>query len=239
MKIWKKFIGELDGGAAEFGREDVLVRVVEGIEGLVVRGRKGEVSLPPAVEVQVETTGPIDVLAALCDAPEFRREVEERLQNRVLDLEAHRLPSVRVQVQHGGSNRVTVTAASRDSRLRLRVEGGRFDGAVHVLPVAQAELRLGRGEWHGGDGHFRNDFSITDEDAWVSRGAARVYVRGRDVTVESTGQGEDLVVLRAGRPNARPNRSATGRIEIQAGDRFEIRGPGGVKVVIHLEEQGA
>lgn len=211
----------LRGGAHELGWDDLIRRVVDEIAKLARYGARGERVLPDDVTVRITIAeGSIDVVQGFVDRPELDREVAAALANRC-DLPVDQLPAREYVVSP--ADRTTITASEGAPRAwQLAIAGGDFAGRTLRLAAGWTEAAFGRGEWHGGDQHARNDLIVCEHTEFVSRRAGRLYRAGHQIEVASLDQGDQLVVRRAGGEAIRPARTARGRVAIKAGDAIEL-----------------
>jgi len=237
MPDWKDRIRKaFDGGEEELTREDVLRRVVDGILPLSSFGARGVEVFPVAVTVRIGVgQGSVEVVREMVDDPEFEREVESRLVNRLTRADRERLPLRRYVVEKAETNAVVVEEDRDAAVARLTVEGGDCDGRALVLAASQREFRLGRTKWHGGDRRVPNDLVVSEEDRYVSRAAAILRRAGSFLELESRDQGECLVVVRADGARIRPARTATGRLLLRPGDVLELNDGADAAVRLRLE----
>jgi hypothetical protein len=211
----------LKGGSDELGWDDLVRRVVDGIAPLARYGAKGQIEFPMEVTVRVTIAeGSVDVVQAFVDRPELDREVEAALCNRC-DAAAEDLPVREYVVSSADRTAITVVEGTPKA-WQLVVEGGDRAGQTVALPAGWTEAALGRGEWHGGDQHTRNDVVVCDRTEYVSRRAGRLYRVGNHVEVASLEQGDQLLVRRAGGEAVRPARTARGRGIVKPGDAIEL-----------------
>ncbi len=217
----------LKGGTDELGWDDLVRRIVDGVAALRRYGARGESVFPMEVTVRITVgEGSVSVVQELVDRPELDREVETALCNRC-DVAAEDLPTREYAVSPADRTSVTVVEGTPRA-WRFVLDGGDLGGRTLTLPAGWTEAALGRGEWHGGDQHARNDLIVCEHTEFVSRRAGRLYRVGNHVEVASLDQGDQLVVRRATGEALRPARTARGRVVLKAGDAIElIDGHGG------------
>lgn len=231
---WKDRILEVfGGGEGELTRDDLLREVTEGVLKLSNFGARGAKVFPVAVTVRV-TVGEegVEVVKDLIQDPAFEREVESRILNRVAQPDRERLPLRRYVVEKGEKNSILVEEDRDAAVARLLIEGGDHDGQVLVLAASQREFRVGRGRWHGSDRRIPNDLVVSEEDRFVSRGAAILRRAGSFLELESRDQGECLAVVRSDGARIRPARTAAGRVLLRPGDVIELND--GAEAVVRL-----
>jgi hypothetical protein len=216
------------GGSDELGWDDLVGRVVDGVAGLARYGARGQIAFPEDVTVRITVgEGSVAVVQQFVDRPELDREVGAALANRC-DVPVDDLPIREYVVSP--ADRTTVTVAEGAPRAwQLEVDGGDLAGRVLVWPGGAAELAFGRGAWHGGDQHVRNDLIVCEHTEFVSRRAGRLFRVGHHLEVAALDQGDLLLVRRPGGDVVRPARTARGRAVVRAGDAIELTdGRGGV-----------
>lgn len=224
------------GGADELGWDDWVRRVARAVGATAHFGARGAVSFPPEVEVEiVAPTAGAGAARGFLNRPAFDRAVAAELENR-WDCPASELPFRSYQVVEGEGLRVSARASAEagEARWALTIEGGDRDGETLSIPPGRAEVRFGRGAWHGGDRQVKNDLAIADEAAFVSRRAGRLVAAGHGWEVESLDQGDLLAVERSGGESLRPARSASGRAALGAGDALELSDGGELKIRLIL-----
>jgi hypothetical protein len=215
------WLSGLLGGGDEVGWDDLLTLAVDKLAALAHHGARGAVVF--ADEVQLALTvpaGSVAVARTFVEDPRFDREVGAALANRC-DVPAADLPVRGYQVTAGERLAVTVTE-QRPRRWELAVEGGDRGGLVLPLPAGTGELTFGRGEWHGPEGHVRNDLVVCDATTFVSRRAGVLHRAGNHLEVAAYDQGDLLVVRRADGEVVRPARTARGRAVVKPGDTIEL-----------------
>lgn len=226
----------LSGGDDELGRDDLLRRAVAGILALRSYGARGLEVFPAEVEVVATVAeGAVGPVRTFFAEAGFDREVEARLRNS-LDNPRAVLPIRRYRVAAGEHTAVQVSECEARTRVAIRVSGGDRDGTVLPLPPGRPELRLGRGEWHGGDRKLRNDLVVSEADEFVSRRAARILVQGTSLQVEALDQKEFLSIERASGERVRPAASATGRATARSGDVIVLDDGGARNVRLLIED---
>jgi len=211
----------ITGGRAELGWDDLVRRVVDGIAELTRYGARGEVVFPMEVTVRVTVgEGSVDTVQQFVERLDFDREIETALCNRC-DVAADDLPAREYVVSPADRTSVTVVEGAPKA-WQIAIQGGDRDGQAVTLPAAWTEVAFGRGEWHGGDRHARNDLIVCERTEHVSRRAGRLFRVGNHVEVASLDQGDQLLVRRAGGDALRPARTARGRVAIKPGDVVEL-----------------
>jgi hypothetical protein len=218
----------LKGGNDELGWDDLVRRVTDGIVALKRYGARGEVVFPGEVMVRITVgQGSVDVVQGFVDRPELDREIDAALQNRC-DVPADDLPQREYAVS--AADRTSVTIVEGTPRAwQFVIDGGDLGGRTLSLPAGWSEAAFGRGEWHGGDQHARNDLVVCEKTEFVSRRAGRLFRVGNHLEVAALDQGDLLLVRRAGGDTMRPARTARGRIALKPGDAIELAdGRGGV-----------
>ena len=224
----------LKGGSGELGWDDLVRRVVDGVAAMRRYGARGEVVFPAEVTVRITVgDGSVDVVKGFVDRPELDREVDAALQNRC-DVPAEDLPQREYVVSPADRTSVTVVEGAPKG-WQFVVEGGDLGGRTLALPPGWTEAAFGRGEWHGGDQHARNDLVICDRTEFVSRRAGRLFRVGNHLEVAALDQGDLLFVRRAGGETVRPARTARGRIAMKPGDAIEIADGHGALVRILVQ----
>ena len=156
----------------------------------------------------------------LVDRPELDREVGAALANKC-DVASDQLPRREYVVSAADRTTVTVVEGAPQA-WQLVVEGGDRAGATLRLPQGWTEAAFGRGEWHGGDKHARNDVIVCEHTEFVSRRAGRLYRVGHLLEVLALDQGDQLIVKRASGEAVRPARTARGRVVVRPGDAIEL-----------------
>ena len=228
----------LKGGSNELGWDDVVRRVVDGVAALKRYGARGEIVFPAEVTVRITVgEGSVDVVKGFVDRPDLDRDVGAALQNRC-DVPSEDLPQREYIVSPADRTSVTAVEGAPKS-WQFVVEGGDLGGRTLTLPSGWTEAAFGRGEWHGGDQHARNDLVVCDRTEFVSRRAGRLFRVGNHLEVAALDQGDLLLVRRAGGDTVRPARTARGRIAMKPGDAIEIAdGHGGcVRVIVQRVAQ--
>ncbi len=213
-------------------------KIVDRILRLKRWGPKGAERLPPVVAVSIEVgEGSIEVVQSFVDDPELDREVEADLLNRLVKIRPDGLP-VRLynKVRPASRNRVDVQEAAEGNVAWLEIEGGDQDGMWHPITTSQAECRLGRGAWHGGEKLTRNDIMVSESDRFVSRRAAVLRRVGSGLAVEALDQGDDLAVVR-GSQRVRPTHVRGGAVAVRPGDVIEFNNGGSKTVKVRIHSQ--
>jgi hypothetical protein len=211
----------LKGGSNELGWDDLVRRVVDGVVALKRYGARGEVVFPGEVTVRITVgEGSVDVVQGFVDRPDLDREVDAALQNRV-DVPAEDLPQREYVVSPADRTSVTVVEGAPRA-WQFVVEGGDLIGRTLALPAGWTEAAFGRGEWHGGEQHARNDLVVCEKTEFVSRRAGRLFRVGNHLEVAALDQGDLLLVRRASGETVRPARTARGRISVKPGDAIEL-----------------
>ena len=222
---WTEFlVRAFTGGADEMTGDNLMRRVVDGIVAMRTRGRKGSTYLPTEVEVVVTVgggSGSLAVVRSILEEPGFEEEITQRLQNRLVELPVAAHPMRLYRVVAGDRNRIEVREVTEPVALQLVIHGGNRDGTVLPVPTSQRDLRLGRGPMHGNDSE-RNDLTVTDEDTFVSRRAARMRRLGGHVRIQSLDQGDALAVVRPNGERIRPNRTIERWAPVRPGDVIEL-----------------
>ncbi len=226
----------LSGGDDELGRDDLLRQVEEGILALKRHGERGREVFPAGVRVQIRAAeGGLVPLRAFVADPAFERDLEARLQNRLVA--ADLLPARRYHVERGEPVGVTVHEDEHALAGVLGVEGGDNDGHRFPVDLARREWRIGRGRWHQerpDDQRLPNDIVLTESLAWVSRAAAILRRSGALFEVEVRQQGEFLLVVRRDGTQVRPAMTASGRAPLRVGDRLELHDGHDGRVALRL-----
>jgi hypothetical protein len=211
----------LRGGAGELGWDDLIRRVVDEIARLKRYGARGELVFPSEVVVRITVgEGSASSVQSLVDRPELDREVGAALANRC-DVAIDQLPRREYVVSAADRTTVTVVEGAPQA-WQLVVDGGDRAGVTLRLPQGWTEAAFGRGEWHGGDKHARNDLVVCEHTEFVSRRAGRLYRAGHLLEVAALDQGDQLVVKRANGEAVRPARTARGRVVVRPGDAIEL-----------------
>lgn len=211
----------LRGGAGELGWDDLIRRVVDEIARLKRYGARGELVFPSEVVVRITVgEGSASSVQSLVDRPELDREVGAALANRC-DVAIDQLPRREYVVSAADRTTVTVVEGAPQA-WQLVVDGGDRAGVTLRLPQGWTEAAFGRGEWHGGDKHARNDLVVCEHTEFVSRRAGRLYRAGPLLEVAALDQGDQLVVKRANGEAVRPARTARGRVVVRPGDAIEL-----------------
>ncbi len=227
----------LAGGDDELGRDDLLRQVEEGILALKRHAARGREVFPAGVRVGIRAAeGSVVTLRAFVADPSFERDLEARLQNRLVASET--LPARRYKVERGEPTGVTVEEDEQALAGVLVVEGGDHDGHRFPVDLARKEWRIGRGRWHQerpDDQRLPNDIVVTDSLAWVSRAAAVLRRSGALIEVESRQQGECLLVVRRDGTQLRPALTASGRLPLRVGDRVELHDGHDGRVSLRLD----
>ena len=231
--------GLIKGGSDELGWDDLIRRVVAAIAQLAHDGAKGARVFPPAVIVKLEVAeGSVAVVQGFVDDPRFDREVGAGVANRC-DVAATDLPLRSYVVAAADEVAVIAEPGAVPGGLELLIEGGDRAGAVLPLPPGRTELTFGRGEWHGGPAHVRNDLVVCEKNDFVSRRAGRLFRVARMLEVEALDQRDLLLVRRASGEVLRPARTARGRVAVGAGDVIELADGRGdaVRLVVRATEK--
>jgi hypothetical protein len=211
----------LRGGADELGWDDLVREVGKAVGGLARHGARGKIAFPADVTVHIEVGhGGVDVIRQFVAKREFDVEVAAAVSNRY-DCALSDLPEREYQVAPAEATRIRATEGARRV-WELAVEGGDLSGQVLVLPSGRAELRFGRGPFHGADQALRNDVVVCEKSEFVSRRAGRIMVAGARLEIEAVDQADGLVVHRVGGETIRPARTAKGRVTAGADDVMEL-----------------
>lgn len=211
----------LRGGGDELGWDDLVRRVADGVAALRRHGARGEVVFPAEVTVRITVgEGSVDVVQGFVDRPDLDREIDAALQNRC-DVPAEDLPRREYVVSSADRTSVTVVEGAPRAWCVV-VDGGDLAGRTVTLPPGWTEAAFGRGEWHGGDQHARNDLVVCEQTEFVSRRAGRLFRVGNHLEVAALDQGDLLLVRRAGGETVRPARTARGRVSVKPGDAIEL-----------------
>lgn len=236
-RIRDALAGPLAGGEDELGREDLLRRLEEGLLALKRHGPRGREVFPAGVRVVVTVAeGSLATVRAFVADPSFERDLEARLQNRLVSADV--LPARRYLVQKGDATRVELLEEDRHVGAVLVVEGGDRDGDRWPVELGRREWRIGRGKWHQerpDDQRLPNDVVLTETTAWISRAAAIVRRAGAFLEVEARQQGDFLVVVRRDGTQVRPAMTAAGRVPLAAGDRLVFHDGGEGRVVLRVD----
>src|SRR5437762_1544540 len=167
--------GVMDG---ELGHPDLLRKVVDGVAKLKRHADRGVEVLPPEVEVHVTVgEGSVQVIERFVNDPEFDREVEAALRNRLVRAREDRMPVRRYFVKAGKRTQVTVKE-SPPRAYTLRIDSGDRAGATVSLPGEKRVFLVGRGAWHGDEQQVANDIVVSDGERAISRRAARLHRAG-------------------------------------------------------------
>lgn len=228
------------GGAGELGWDDMIKRVVDEIGRQKRYGARGELVFPSEVVVRITVgEGSVGTVQEMVDRPELDREVGAALAN-ACDVAMDQLPRREYVVSAADRTTVTVVEGAPQA-WQLVVEGGDRAGALLRLPVGWTEAAFGRGEWHGGDKHARNDLVVCEQTDYVSRRAGRLYRAGHVLEVAALDQGDQLIVKRANGEAVRPARTARGRVVVRAGDAIELTDgrAGTVRLVVQRVAESA
>lgn len=227
----------LAAGDDELGRDDLLRAAEEGILALKRHGARGKEVFPAGVRIVVRAEeGSIATLERFVRAAAFERELEARLQNRLVSPEA--LPARRYVVERGEPAGVTVEEDDAMLAGVLVVEGGDRSGDRYPVDLTRREWRVGRGRWHQerpDDQRLPNDVVLTESIAWVSRAAALIRRTGALLEVEARQQSEFLLVVRRDGTQVRPAMTASGRTPLHVGDRVELHDGGTERIVLRLD----
>ena len=222
------------GGSDELGWDDLIRRATDAIVELARYGTRGRVTFPPEVEVRIVVAeGSVDVIRGFVEKPDFDRQVRAAAANRC-DCEPSALPLRSYQVAAGTKTEISVWECASERTWSLGIHGGDLDGTVHQLPRGMAELRFGRGPWHGNDRQIPNDLVLCEKTEFVSRRAGRLFHAGAHLEVESLDQGDHLQVRRASGETVRPARTASGRVALREDDVIELVGAPGEAVRLVL-----
>lgn len=226
----------LQGGDDELGRDDLLRAAEEGILALKRHGARGKEVFPAGVKIVVRAPeGSLDTLRAFVKDPSFERDLEARLQNRLVAVEA--LPARRYVVERGEPAGIAVEEDERALAGVFVVEGGDQDGARFPVDLGRKEWRIGRGRWHQerpDDQRLPNDIVLTETLPWVSRAAALIRRSGALLEVEARQQGEYLIVVRRDGTQVRPAMTASGRTPLAPGDRVELHDGQSGRIVLRF-----
>ncbi len=210
------------GGSEELGRDDLLRKIEEGVLALQRHGARGREVFPDGVRVRITASdGSIATLRSFVSDPAFERDLEARLQNRLVNHTA--LPARRYEVLRGDEPGITVEDDPVGIIGVLVIRGGDRDGARYVLELGRKEWRLGRGSWHqerADDQRLPNDVILGDQAGFISRAAAIIRRSGALLEVESRQQGEFLIVVRKDGAQLRPAMTASGRVPLRVGDEL-------------------
>jgi len=218
----------------QLDRPNLRRQVVEGILRLKQRGRRGVEALPPAIAITITVgEGSVGVVRRFVDAPEFDREIEAELLNRLVGVRAEALPVRAYTVETGPRSVVTVSEATAGILGFLVVEDGDAAGRVFSIRADRAEHRLGRGAWHG-DGGLPNDIVASEAARFVSRRAAVVERVGSGIMVRALDQGDCLIVVRSDGRRVRPVNTRAQRVKLEFGDQIELTDGGSQQVRLRL-----
>ncbi len=224
MSLFDKIRRSFAGGEDELGRDDLLRHIEDGILRFKRHGSRGREVFPSGVHVRITAAeGSLATLRAFVRDASFERDLEARLQNRLVAVEA--LPARRYTVQQGDAPGVVVEEDEQALAGVLIVEGGDHDGHRFPIDLARKDWRIGRGRWHQehpGDQRLPNDVIVTESASFVSRAAAILRRSGAFLEVESRQQGDFLIVVRADGTQLRPAMTASGRAPLRVGDRLEL-----------------
>lgn len=227
----------LRGGDDELGREDLLRATEEGILALKRHGARGREVFPAGVRVRVRANeGGVVTLKAFVADPSFERELEARLQNRLVAPEG--LPARRYVIESGEPAGITVEEDDQPLAGVFVIEGGDQDGSRFPVDLGRKEWRLGRGRWHQerpDDQRLPNDIVLTDSLAWVSRAAALIRRSGALLEIEARQQAEYLIVVRRDGTQVRPAMTASGRAPLRVGDRIELHDGHNGKITLRFD----
>jgi hypothetical protein len=220
----------------ELGHPDLLRRVVDGIAKLKRHADRGVEVLPPEVEVHITVgEGSVQVIERFVSEPEFDREVEAALRNRLVRAREDRMPVRRYFVEAGKKTKVVVKETPPRT-YHLRIEGGDHDGATVALPGEKRVFLVGRGPWHGDDQQVANDVVVAETERAISRRAARLHRASGHFEIESLDQSEALAVSRPDGQRLRPALSASGRVPVHPGDGIEFTDGAKTVLTVRLEE---
>jgi hypothetical protein len=237
MSIFEKIRRSLSGGEDELGREDLLRHVEEGILALKRHGTRGREVFPAGVKVRITAAeGSLATLRAFVADPSFERDLEARLQNRLVTADS--LPARRYKVERGEPAGVQLEEDDLALAGVLVIEGGDLDGHRFPVDLGRKEWRIGRGRWHQerpDDQRLPNDIVLTETLPFVSRAAALLRRSGSLLEVESRQQGEFLLVLRRDGTQLRPAMTASGRTPLKVGDRVEFHDGRDGRVSLRLD----
>ena len=225
--------GVMDG---ELGHPDLLRKVVDGIAKLKRHADRGVEVLPPEVEVHVTVgEGSVQVIERFVNDPEFDREVEAALRNRLVRAREDRMPVRRYFVKAGKRTQVTVKE-SPPRAYTLRIDSGDRAGATVSLPGEKRVFLVGRGAWHGDEQQVANDIVVSDGERAISRRAARLHRAGGHFELEALDQSEALLVTRPDGQHLRPALAAAGRVPVHLGDVIEFTDGAKTVLTARLEE---
>lgn len=237
MGIFDTIRRGLSGGDEELSRDDLLRDIETGILALKRHGSRGREVFPAGVRIDVRAAeGSLVTLRAFLADPAFERDLEARLQNRLVHVET--LPARRYKVERGEPAGVTVTEDELSLAGVLVIEGGDLDGHRFPVDLGRREWRIGRGRWHqesADDQRLPNDIALTESLPWISRAAAILRRSGALLEVEARQQGEFLIVVRRDGTQVRPAMSASGRAAVRPGDRLEFHDGREGRVALRLD----
>src|SRR5205814_6877881 len=186
------------------GHPDLLRKVVDGIAKLKRHADRGVEVLPPEVEVHVTVgEGSVQVIERFVNDPEFDREVEAALRNRLVRAREDRMPVRRYFVKAGKRTQVVVKETPPKT-YHLRIDGGDRAGTSIPLPGEKRVFLVGRGPWHGDEQQAAHDVVVADGERAVSRRAARLHRAGGHFEIEALDQSEALIVSRPDGQRLRP-----------------------------------
>jgi len=212
-----------------------ITRKILRLESWGPRGRK---TLPAVVEISIEVgDGSVGVTQGFIDDPDFDREVEADLLNRLVKTSADELPvRIYARVRAAPRTRVVVREAAESHQAWLEIEGGDQHGTWYPITTAQSEWYLGRTEWHGDD-TMANDVVLSHELRFVSRRAAQLRRLGSGLMIESLDQGDFLTVITRQNQRIRPTHVRGGLVRINPGDVLEFSDGGAKKILVRVHRE--
>ncbi len=226
-----------DRDADALDQPNLHKRVVGGIMRLKRRGPRGAEKLPPVVGVLIEVgQGSMAVVQSFIDDPEFDRDVEHDLLNRLVKIRGDGLPTRLYEVRAAARTRVTVAETTDGNLAWLQIDGGDCHDAWYNLALSQAEWRLGRGPIHGDDNQIANDVSVSNTELFVSRKAAVLRRVGSGLVVESLDQGDYLAGLKDGQ-RLRPTHARSATVKVRPGDAIEFSDGKSKKIMVRVHSR--
>lgn len=242
MSMFHRIRRSLAGGDDELGREDLLRHIEAGILALKRHGARGKEVFPAGVCVRITAPpsdrggGGLATLRAFVADPGFERDLEARLQNRLVDAGA--FPARVYIVSEGDASEVVVEENAHAISAILVIEGGDRDGDRFPVDLGRREWRIGRGRWHQerpDDQRLPNDIVLTEKEAWVSRAAALLRRSGAFLEIEARQQGEFVIVARRDGSLLRPAMTAAGRLAVGPGDRIEFHDGQNGRITLRID----
>jgi len=206
-------------------RELALRAAVDAVMGH--RSREGSTEhFPEAIVVRYEVAGPgRAALLRWVERPDFARDLEERVVNRLARSGSDGLPALEFEVVESDADHCRAIEVARPVPTRLVLESSRFGwGRDYTLPASQRVFLVGRGPWRGDSPTSgNNDIVLPEFASFVSRRAVELERHGSRLRL-TPGAGQRRYVLAYHADGGRIVADNHGRLGLSAGDLFRLFG---------------